>query len=280
MTITRSVETARIAGSRAIIARGFALRARPVLSFWFTRSIAVLTFLAIWEAVPRLGLMDTTFLPPFSEVAAKLVELTVSGDMVANIVASLYRSLTGLVLAVSISVPLGLLIGWYGKLGDILNPLLEIFRNTAALALLPVFILILGLGEVSKISMVLYACVWPILLNTISAVRNVDPLLVKSARSMGLSPAKLFLKVVLPASLPTIFTGIRLAGASSILVLIACEMAGAREGLGYLVNFAQFNFQIPTMYAGIIVLSGVGLVFNYALLFVERRLTRWKPAHA
>jgi NitT/TauT family transport system permease protein len=252
----------------------------PFLSFWFTRSIAIIGFIAVWEIVPRLGLMDTTFLPPFSEVIAKLLELLVSGDMVANILASLYRSLAGLTLAVLLSVPLGLLIGWYGRLGDILSPLLEIFRNTAALALLPVFILILGLGETSKISMVLYACVWPILLNTISAVRNVDPLLIKSARSMGLTQTTLFLKVVLPASLPTIFTGVRLAGASSILVLIACEMAGAREGLGYLVNFAQFNFQIPTMYAGIIMLSAVGLTFNYILLSLERRLTRWKPERA
>jgi len=252
----------------------------PFLSFWFTRSIAIIGFIAVWEIVPRLGLMDTTFLPPFSEVIAKLLELLVSGDMVANILASLYRSLAGLTLAVLLGVPLGLLIGWYGRLGDILSPLLEVFRNTAALALLPVFILILGLGETSKISMVLYACVWPILLNTISAVRNVDPLLIKSARSMGLTQTTLFLKVVLPASLPTIFTGVRLAGASSILVLIACEMAGAREGLGYLVNFAQFNFQIPTMYAGIIMLSVVGLTFNYILLSLERRLTRWKPERA
>lgn len=251
-----------------------------VLSFWTTRSIAIVAFVAAWEAVPRLGLMDTTFLPPFSEVAAKLIELLLSGDMAINILASLYRSLAGLFLAIAVSVPLGLLIGWYTRLGDILSPLLEIFRNTAALALLPVFILILGLGETSKISMVLYACLWPILLNTISAVRNTDPLLIKSARSMGLTPAKLFIKVVLPASLPTIFTGIRLAGASSILVLIACEMAGARAGLGYLVNFAQFNFQIPTMYAGIIMLSLVGLTFNYTLIALERRLTRWRPAPA
>src|SRR5713101_4666002 len=86
---------------------------------------------------------------------------------------------------------------------EFLDPLLEIFRNTAALALLPVFTLILGIGETSKIAMVLYASVWPILLNTVNAVRTVDPLLVKAARSMGLSSARFFIKVILPASVPT-----------------------------------------------------------------------------
>lgn len=250
---------------------------QALLSRAFQRSIAIALFLLLWETVPRLGWLDTTFLPPFSEVFATLVELVRSGDMLANLRASLSRSLSGLSLAVLLAVPLGLLIGWYQRLGDILSPLLEIFRNTAALALLPVFILILGLGEVSKITMVLYACVWPILLNTISAVRHVDPLLVKSARSMGLGPGALFRKVVLPASLPTIFTGIRLAGASSLLVLIACEMAGAQEGLGHLVSVSQFNFQIPSMYAGIITLSLVGLLVNGLLQRLEHRLTRWAP---
>ena len=110
-----------------------------------------------------------------------------------------------------------------------LGPLLELFRNTAALALLPVFVLILGLGETSKISIIVYGCAWPILLNTISGVKTVDPLLVKSARSMGLSQLRLFQKVVLPAAVPTIFTGIRLAGSYSVLILIAAE-TGRREG--------------------------------------------------
>src|SRR5690606_38227794 len=125
---------------------------------------------------------------------------------------------------------------WYSKFSDIINPLLEIFRNTAALALLPVFILFLGIGEASKIGLIIYACVWPILLNTISGVRNVDPLLIKSARTMGLSSIKLFRKVILPAAVPTIFVGVRLAGGFSVLMLVAAEMVGAKAGLGYLIN--------------------------------------------
>jgi len=241
------------------------------------RSAAVLAFLAFWEIFPRLHLVDATFLPPFSEVAAALWQLVLSGELLQHIVASAVRALAGFLIAIVVSVPLGLAIGWYERLAAMLDPLLEVFRNTAPLALLPVFVLMLGMGETSKVAMVVYSCVWPILLNTVGGVRNVDPLLVKSARSMGLAPLQLFLRVVLPAASPTIFTGIRVAGAYSILVLIAAEMVGAKAGLGYLINYAQFNFQITEMYAGIITLSVLGLLFNHILVLIERRLTAWQP---
>jgi NitT/TauT family transport system permease protein len=244
------------------------------------RSAAILALLAIWELSPRLGLVDATFLPPFSDVIEAWWQLLLSGDLTSHLGASISRSLSGFVLANLIFIPVGLLIGWYKRLAELLNPLLEVFRNTAALALLPVFILILGIGETSKIAIVIYASSWPILLNTISGVKNVDPLLIKSARSMGLSPFRLFQKVILPASIPTIFTGVRLAGASSILVLVAAEMVGAKAGLGYLINYAQFNFQIPNMYAGIITISALGLLFNWVLVSLERYFTAWKHSSA
>ncbi len=162
-------------------------------------------------------------------------------------------------------------------MATLLNPPLELFRNTAALALMPVFILILGLGETSKISIIVFGCFWPILLNTVSGVKTVDPLLIKSARSMGLSHLRLFQKVILPASVPTIFTGIRLAGAYSILILIAAELAGAKAGLGYLITYAQQNFDIGDMYAGIITISGIGLAVNQSLVYLERRFSTWRP---
>ena len=175
-----------------------------------------------------------------------------------------------------IAIPLGLIIGWYPLAKELLNPVLELFRNTAALALLPVFILLLGIGETSKVSIVLFACMFPILLNTINAVRNVDSLLIRSAKSMGLSSYQLFYKVIFPASIPTIFTGIRMAGSASILVLIAAEMVGAKEGLGYLISYTQMNFQIAEMYAGIITISILGLILNYLLVSIERKLSKWK----
>ncbi|MEV7181777.1 ABC transporter permease [Kitasatospora sp. NPDC093679] len=240
------------------------------------KTVAIAALLAVWEAAPRLNLVDPTFLPPFSQVVDAWFGLLDSGQLATNTQASLTRSLSGFGLAVALGVPLGLLIGWYRPVANLLSPLLELFRNTAALALLPVFVLILGIGETSKISIVLYACIWPVLLNTISAVRTVDPTLLRLARSLNLSPFRLFQKVILPASVPTVFTGIRLAGAVSILVLVAAEMVGAKAGLGYLINASQFNFAIPQMYAGIVTISVIGVLFNQLLVALERRFTAWR----
>lgn len=240
------------------------------------RIAAIVLFLIAWEVLPRLELVDAVFLPPFSEVVVAWQELAVSGVLWNHTQASLIRSLAGFAIAIAVTIPLGLILGWYKPVADFLDPLLELFRNTAALALLPVFVLILGIGETSKISIVVYACAWPILLNTIAGVKGVDPLLIKSARSLGLPPYRLFQKVILPAAVPTVFTGIRLAGAYSILVLVAAEMVGAKAGLGFLINDAQFNFRIPDMYSGIITISVIGLVFNALLLRLERRFSTWR----
>ncbi|MGV9598349.1 ABC transporter permease subunit [Streptosporangium sandarakinum] len=240
------------------------------------RAPAVVLLAATWEVLPRTGAVDPVFVPPLSEVLRAWYDLLLGGQLLEHFQASLVRSLTGFGLAVVLAVPLGLAIGWYRPVADFLSPVLEIFRNTSAVALLPVFILILGLGEPSKIVFVFYACSWPVLLNTVSGVRTVEPLLVKSARSLGLGPFSLFRKVILPAAVPTIFTGIRLAGASSILVLLFAEMVGAKAGLGYLVQDAQFSFRIPDMYAGIITISALGLLFNLLLLAVERRFSTWR----
>ena len=244
-----------------------------------TRTVAIGLLAAIWEIFPRLGLVDATFLPPLSDVLVAWWDLAVSGQLWSHTSASLGRSAAGFGLAILIAVPLGLLIGWYRPVANLLNPLLEVFRNTAALAILPVFVLILGLGETSKVAIILYGCTWPILLNTVSGVRTVDPLLIKSARSLGLGPVRLFQKVVLPAAVPTIFTGIRLAGAASILILIAAEMVGAKAGLGYLINYAQYNFAVPDMYAGIITISAIGLLVNQFLILTERRFSTWRTAN-
>lgn len=253
------------------------LRALPgLLLTTLAKTAAIGALLALWEVAPRVGLVDRTFLPPFDEVARAWWGLLGDGQLAANTQASLVRSFSGFGLAVAVAVPLGLLIGWYRPVANLLGPLLQVFLNTAALALLPVFVLLLGIGEISKISIVLYACSWPILLNTISAVGDVDPTLLKLAKSMDLSTPRLFQKVILPASVPTIFTGIRLAGAISIVVLVAAEMVGAKAGLGYLINASQYNFEIPQMYAGIITISAIGVAFNQLLVAVERRLSSWR----
>ena len=242
----------------------------------FKRSIAINLFLLLWESLPRLGVVSPAFLPPLSVVLDTAWQLYQSGQLSTHFSASIQRSIIGFVLALAIAIPLGLIIGWYKLVAETLNPLLELFRNTTALALMPLFILFLGIGEASKISLLVYACTWPILLNTITGVQTVDPLLIKSARTMGLKPYQLFRKVILPASVPTIFVGIRLAGAISILALVAVEMFGAKAGLGYLIMYSQFSFEIPQMFVGILVITLVGLSFNYILIGLEKYFTAWK----
>ena len=240
------------------------------------RAAAITLFLALWELAPALGWVEPAFLPPFTTVVHALVQLAEDGTLWTDITASLHRSLTGFALAIAIAIPLGLLIAWYRGVADVLSPLLTVFLNTAAVALIPVFTLILGIGDFSKIAMITYACFWVVLFNTISGARSIDPLLVKSARSLGLSNLSLFRKVVLPAAVPAIFTGIRLAGAASMMVLITTEFVGAKAGLGYLIISAENNFQIPQMYAGILTISIIGVGFNSLLVLVERRFSRWR----
>jgi NitT/TauT family transport system permease protein len=241
-------------------------------------TVGLLLLVAVWQFLPEWGVVDKTFVPPFSEVITAWWHLLKEGTLWHDTKASLIRALGGFAIAVAIGVPLGLLIGWYRLVAEVLNPVLELFRNTAALSLLPVFILIMGIGESSKIAFVAYACVWPVLLNTISGVESVDPLLVKSSRSLGFGSMRTFQKVVLPAAVPTIFTGIRLAGSFSLLVLIAAELVGANSGLGFLITYSQQNFAIPNMYAAIITISMIGIVLNQLLLLLERHFSTWKAA--
>jgi NitT/TauT family transport system permease protein len=240
-------------------------------------SVGIVVLLGAWEILPRTGLINRTFLPPFSEVAKTWWDLLTQGILLPNVWASLQRALEGLAASILIGVPLGLVMGWYRRVREFLFPVLEIFRNTAPIALLPVFILFLGLGQVSKVSVIVYACVWPVLLNTIAGVRNADRTLIKSAQSLGFSPIQIFRKVVIPSALPSILAGIRLAGTFSILMVLIAETVGATSGLGYYVNLAEETSQIPQMYATILTITMIGLLMNGTLALVEQRVLSWRP---
>jgi len=263
---------ARSAGVR----RGRGARSR-LLSL--ARTISGLLVLGLaWELLPKLQIVDPHFVTPFGRVAATWWQLLRDGALWQQLEPSLLRAGIGFGGAVLIGIPLGAAIAWYRPAREIATPVLEVFRNTAALAILPVFTLILGIGELTKYTIVCYACLFPILLNTISGISNVDTQLMRTARVLGLSPVATFRKVALPAAMPTIFTGIRISGAVSVMVLIAAEMVGATAGLGYFINASEQGFQVPDMYAGILSITLLGLAINYGLLFLERRLSRWQPA--
>ncbi|MDR1042283.1 MAG: ABC transporter permease [Clostridiales Family XIII bacterium] len=248
-----------------------------VLKRIFMASFAIAVFLIAWEVAARLELVSVpTFFPPISTIIAALADEAAKGALWTNTLISLRRSLIGFGLGLLVAIPLGLAIGWFRLFGDLINPLIQVFRNLPTLALLPVFVMFFGIGEFSKVMVILWSVLWYTLLNTISGVRAVDPQLIKAARSMGTGNLRLFGAVVLPAALPFIFTGVRISATISILVLIAAEMMGANSGLGYAMFFYQGQFMIPQMFAYIFVMAIVGAALNFILEHVEKRAFRWR----
>ncbi|MDR1796030.1 MAG: ABC transporter permease [Clostridiales Family XIII bacterium] len=239
--------------------------------------LGVLVFLLAWEIASRIGLINNTFIPPFSKVVVNLAELIADGTLFHHMAISLMRSLAGLGLGIGVGVPLGLAIGQIPAVERFLGSLLETLRQTSVLALIPVFILLLGLGETSKIAMIFWGTLWPILLSTIGGVKGVDPTYITASRSMAETRVGVFLKVILPAALPSIFTGVRLAATGAVMLLIAAEMVGASSGLGFLIYDYQVKYQIPKMFAVIAVFSIMGLVLNFGFVNAEKRLIRWRP---
>lgn len=240
------------------------------------KSIAIVAFLLLWEFSPRLGFVNPSFLPPFSEVVAYGYNFAVTGGLLPHVLVSLERAAGGFALSVATAVPLGILLGWYASLERYLNPLLQLLRQFNSISLLPVFILFFGIGYFTKIAIIYWVAVWPILLSTMSGVKYVDPVLLKYGRSLSLSDWHIFTKIVAPSAVPSIIAGMRLAATYSFLVLVLSEQVGASSGLGYLVGNAQYLMGIHYLYIAILSLALMGLGANYLLVHLERRLTKWR----
>jgi NitT/TauT family transport system permease protein len=236
----------------------------------------VIAFFGLWEIAPRVGWLNRIFFPPFSEVCAAWWAMVLDGSLVDNIGISLERAAGGFALAVVVAIPLGFLMGRYPTFEKVSDLLVQTLRNTSQFALLPVFILLLGIGEASKIAVTFYSSIFFLLVNTIAGVKSVDPLLIKAARSMGTSDLNLFRKVILPASIPYIVSGMKLAVKSSIFAVIGAEMLAAKSGLGFLIQQSQLMMQTADMYAGILTMTAIGLLVNYLLVWFERWATAWK----
>lgn len=242
------------------------------------RLAVIAAILALWEGAPRAGLVNPNFLSPVSVVLKTLWLMVSSGEIGKHALVSLTRIAEGLGVSIAIGVPLGLLTGWYKGFERAVDGPLQFGRQISAIALFPVFILLFGIGELSKVVIIFWASVWPVLLNTVTGVKGIDPVLLRSARSMGASHLVLFRKVILPAAAPSIFTGVRLGAAYAFMVLVAAEMIGANAGLGFLVLYSQEVFRIPDMYAAIVALAAFGLALNKLLLVLEQSATSWRDA--
>jgi sulfonate transport system permease protein len=235
----------------------------------------LLGFLIFWQIGSTLGWINPTVFPPLDKILAATWTGVVGGALLDDIAISLQRSGLAFAAAVGLGIPLGLFMGQIRAVEQALDPILQFFRQTSALALYPVFILLLGLGEASKVFVIFWATLFPILLATIGGVKEVDRKLIEMAATFGASRLTIFRRVVLPASVPSIFVGLRLSATTALLLLIAAEMIGANKGLGFQVMNAQYNFQIPQMFAAILLLALLGLSANAALVSLQRRLCRW-----
>jgi sulfonate transport system permease protein len=235
-------------------------------------------FLTLWQLGSTLGWINPTVFPPLNKIIAATWTGVVGGALLDDIAISLQRSGLAFSAAIALGIPLGLFMGQMRAVEQALDPILQFFRQTSALALYPVFILLLGLGESSKVFVIFWATLFPILLATIGGVKEVDRKLIEMAATFGASRLTIFRRVVLPASVPSIFVGLRLSATTALLLLIAAEMIGANKGLGFQVMNAQYNFQIPQMFAAILLLALLGLTANYVLVTLQRRLCRWAVA--
>jgi len=250
-------------------------QAMSAITPFLARYGLVIAFLVLWQASSTLGWVNASVFPPLDQIIRALWKAIATGAILDDIAISLQRSGIAFVAAVGLGVPLGLFMGQVRAIERALDPLLQFFRQTSALALYPVFILLLGLGETSKIFVIFWATLFPVLLSTIGGVKEVDQKLIEMARTYGAGSLQIFRRVVLPASVPAIFVGLRLSATTALLLLIAAEMIGANKGIGFQVMNAQYNFQIPLMFAAILLLALLGLAANAALVFMQRRLCRW-----
>jgi len=238
---------------------------------------AIILFILLWEGAVRWGLVNEFVIMPPSRILEEGWEMVTSGELQIHIWASVKRVIFGFGLSLLVALPLGFLLGgWFKTVETAVNPLLQVLSQANPFTLLPVFIALMSLGEAPKITIIFWVCLWPILFNTVTGIRNVDPALVKMSRSLGLGKFQTFYKILLPGSLPTVFTGIRMSAVFAFFMLIGAEMLGATTGLGQMIHQAQSVFNMPRMWVGIVVVALLGILTNLLLLAVERYLTGWK----
>ena len=231
--------------------------------------------LVLWEVAALSGRLPALSFPPMSEILATWERITVSGELPGEVLPSLWRMFAGYFIGVSLGVLLGLLMGYFRLFYNLLEPITEVLRPIPSPAYLPIVSLFLGIDDEMKIFMIAFASLFPVLLNTYSGVRSVDPIQLQTARTFGVSGRKLLWQVVLPASSPYIFTGMRISLAVALIVMVISEMVAASSGIGYFILSAQRGFKIREMFAGVLTLAVLGYALNRLFLLIENRVLAW-----
>lgn len=249
------------------------MKARAAIAFdirWLGWVLPILVLLALqWGSMrddaPRYAVAPL-------QILASLRDLMVSGELWRDAAASLRRSFAGFMLGAALGIGLGLVCSVVRPLREFLDPLVSLAYPVPKVALLPVFITWLGFGDASKIAMIALAVFFPCFINSLYGARSVSERWVWTARNLGATRLQIFFRVVVPASLPQVFNGLRSGLALSFVVLFAAEMVGSKNGLGNLVMKAEESMRFDLMYAAILSIGLIGFACDRALLVLRRRL--------
>jgi len=235
--------------------------------------------LTVWELVIRTGLYSGLFFPAPSAIAQALGRSFTSGELPLHLSATLLRIAAGLAIGTLAGLLLGLAMGSWRGLRAVLDPIIAAIHPVPKLALFPLLIVLLGIGERSKIAAIAVGAFFPMVLNTMAGVRAISPVHLELARNYGASTAKMFGRVLLPGSLPMILTGLRISANVAFHATIGVEMVGSRVGLGSLLWLSWQTFRIEQLYATLTVIALVGFGLTFLLRAIARRTAPWLPEH-
>lgn len=237
--------------------------------------LVLLGVMAAWELASRLEMLNPLFFPPMSKILKSFFALTFSGDIPAQILASIRRAAAGYFLAAIVFIPLGIAMGLFDGVRRALEVVVETARPIPPPVIVPVAMLFFGLGDGMKIFVIFFSSAWPILLNTIDGVRNIERVLVHTARTFGLSERRAILKVILPAASPQIVTGLRISLAITLILVVISEMVGSTDGIGYFILDAQRRLKVDRMYAGMLSLALLGYLLNQLFVLFSNVFLSW-----
>lgn len=256
------------------------IRARAPRQSRFDWLISLVVLLAGWELLCRTGLFPPSILVPPRTVVATFIELCESGDITTNLIASLRRLALGYVSGAIAGIAFGLLLGLVPKASQYLGMIFNMLRQIPVIALAPLLMLVFGIQETFKIVMIAVATFFPVALNTLDGTRGVPVAYLEVASALCLRWWMLIRRVILPASLPAIVTGLRVALSRAWLILVAAELFASSEGVGYLIDWGRQLFQLDIVMVGVLLAGLIGLVLDITLRRIERRLSRWNSQRA
>jgi NitT/TauT family transport system permease protein len=224
----------------------------------------------------RAGLVDARFFPEPSRILGRLVRLAESGELWMNTWASLQRLFWGALLGMVPALVLGLLVGLYRPVRAIVEPLVAATYPVPKSAILPLILLIFGLGEASKIVMVAIGVFYPVLINSAAGVREIDRIYLDVGQNFRASRWQVFRTIALPGALPLVMTGIKLGVGMGLILIAIAEMVGAKSGLGYMIWNAWEVLSVETMYVGLLMIALLGFLFTFTLNELEHWIIPWK----